>query len=292
MQLTLLGTGSPVPDLRRRGPASLVVVGAQRVLVDAGSGVVHRLLEAGQPGRVAPGGPPAITHIFLTHLHSDHIMGLPDLLWTGWIIGWWATPPAIFGPPGTAELMRRLEHTFAYDITVRNANDRLARPWQSPVVIEYDEAAPPIETSDFRGRPFRVEHSPVDQAFGVRFDSDSGSIAFSGDTSPQESLAQAAHGVDILVHEVYDSASSRQRLTTVREQFGEASLQVRAMTGIYRYHTGSEELGRIASLADTPHLVLNHVLGPPDTDVIARDIAAGYSGQITVGEDLQEFTTG
>lgn len=219
-------------------------------------------------------------------------MGLPDLLWTGWIIGWWADPPTIHGPPGTAEMMRRLEHTFDYDIKVRNANDRLAHPWQSPVVIEYDEAAPPIETSDFRALPFRVEHSPVDQAFGVRFDTESGSIAFSGDTSPQETLAQAAQGVDLLVHEVYDSATARQRLQMVRERLGESSLEFQAARGIYRYHTGSEELGAIARLADTPRLVLNHVLGPPDTDAIVHDTAVGYSGQITVGEDLQTFTTG
>ncbi len=289
MQLTLLGTGTPIPELRRRGPASLLEVGNARILIDAGSGVVHRLLEAGQPSRGIPGGPPALTHIFLTHLHSDHIMGLPDLLWTGWIVGWWATPPIVFGPPGTAEMLTRLAHTFDYDIAVRNSMDRLVQPWALPETHEFEEGMR-VETGDFQATPFRVEHSPVDQAFGLRFEADRSSVAFSGDTSAIVSLAVAAQGVDLLVHEVYDSQSARARVNAVVEQSGKESLQHRAVRGIFRYHTGSEELGAIAELASTPHLVLNHIIGPPDTAAMERDIRRSYQGRITVGEDSQSFS--
>jgi ribonuclease Z len=289
--MTLLGTGTPIPQLARRGPATLLEIGNDRILVDAGSGVVHRLLEAGQTARRLPGTPPALTQIYLTHLHSDHIMGLPDLLWTGWIMDWWDVPPRIFGPPGTAEMMRRLVHTFAYDIEIRNALDRLPLPWQTPEVVDFTDDGL-IAANDFRATPFRVDHNPVDQAFGLRFDADGASVAFSGDTRPLESLARASHGVDLLLHEVYDSQLASNQLSSTRERFGAESPQFRARAGIIAYHTTSEALGPIAALADTPHLVLNHYIGPPDTTSVATDIARNFNGKITVGEDLQSFTLG
>jgi ribonuclease Z len=204
-------------------------------------------------------------------------------------MSWWKTPPVIYGPPGTIEMLRRLEHTFEYDITVRNSLDRLVQPWELPETHEFEDGAP-NETDDFRASPFRVDHSPVDQAFGLRLDAEGGAIAFSGDTSALESLARAAHGVDLLVHEVYESASSRRRLQAIRERAGETSLEFRAVSGIYRYHTGSEQLGPVARLADTPHLILNHVLGQSDGGQIEADIQRSYGGQTTVGEDLQTFS--
>ncbi len=215
-------------------------------------------------------------------------MGLPDLLWTGWIMDWWQTPPAIYGPPGTAHVIRGLEETFSYDIGVRNSVDRLHRPWKRPAVHEFT-ADSRYEQDDFLAVPFRVDHNPVDEAFGLRFDMEGWSVAFSGDTRPLESLAKAAHGVDLLLHEVYDSRLAREQLATTRERFGIDSGQYRARRGIIDYHTLSGDLGPIATLADTPHLVLNHVIGPPATDSIEEDIARNYAGRITVGADLQTF---
>src|SRR5437899_4858456 len=116
MRLTLLGTGAPTPNPARRGPSQVVDVGGELVLVDAGTGVVHRLLEAGYRR-------PRISRILLTHLHSDHLMGLPDLLWTGWISRWWDTPPVLHGPPGTDGLVAGLVQAFAYDISVRSRGE-------------------------------------------------------------------------------------------------------------------------------------------------------------------------
>ncbi len=291
MQVTLLGTGTPIPMLERRGPATLLEVGNARVLVDAGSGVVHRLLESGQPARRPPGSAPALTHIYLTHLHSDHIMGLPDLLWTGWIMDWWDTPPQIHGPAGTAEMMRRLVHTFDYDIRVRNSLDRINQLWETPRTDEFiDDGV--FESGDFRATSFRVDHNPVDQAFGLRFDADRGSVAFSGDTRPLETLARTCHGVDLLLHEVYDATLAQNQIRAATERFGKESPQLRARAGVIGYHTLSDDLGPIAALADTPHLVLNHVIGPPDTLNMERDIRSNFSGTVTVGSDLQSFSIG
>jgi ribonuclease Z len=218
-------------------------------------------------------------------------MGLPDLLWTGWIMDWWEEPPRIFGPPGTAELIRRLVHAFDYDIGVRNVLDRMNRPWVTPDVVEFNDVEA-LETADFRATAFRVDHGPVDQAFGLRLDADAGSVAFSGDTRPLESLALAAKGVDILVHEVYDATLARDQIRVATERFGAESKFVHARAGVIGYHTLSQDLGPIAALADTPHLVLNHVIGPTDSSNTRSDIARGYGGTITVGADLQEFEIG
>src|SRR3712207_3399110 len=108
MKLTLLGTGTPIPDPSRRGPSQVIEVGDALILVDCGSGVLHRLVESGYQR-------PVLDRIAITHLHSDHITGIADLLWAGWIMRWWDTPPPIAGPPGTAAFITRLLQAFDYD---------------------------------------------------------------------------------------------------------------------------------------------------------------------------------
>ena len=202
-----------------------------------------------------------------------------------------ATVATVRQVDGVAELIRRLVHAFDYDIGVRNVLDRMNCPWLTPDVVEFNDVEA-LETSDFRATAFRVDHGPVDQAFGLRLDADAGSVAFSGDTRPLESLALAAEGVDILVHEVYDATLARDQIRVATERFGAESNFVRARAGVIGYHTLSQDLGPIATLADTPHLVLNHVIGPTDSSSTRSDIARGYGGTITVGADLQEFEIG
>lgn len=278
MKLTLLGTGTPIPEPARRGPATLLETGDDFILIDAGSGVVHRLLEAGHQR-------PRPSHILLTHLHSDHVAGIIDLLWTGWIMQWWAEPPAVYGPPGTAEFLRRLEHAFEYDISVRNRADRQHSPWQPPAVVEVGDGVA-FAGAGCRVTPFRVDHSPVDQAFGYRVDAPGGAVAFSGDTRPVANLVQHAQGVDVLVHEVYSAAAAvarRARLLAAAP----AERAVQALDSIFHYHTSSAELGQVATQAGAPRLVLNHILlWGATAAAVEADIAADYRGKITTGEDL------
>ena len=284
MKLTLLGTGTPIPDPRRHGPSQMVEVGGEIVLIDAGSGVLQRLVEAGvwRSGAAATRVP--LRRIGITHLHSDHVTGLADLLWAGWIMRWWDEPPPIAGPPGTAEFVRRLLHAFEYDIEVRLRGERLRREWLAPRVEEIDEGWT-AGSDRWQLTAFRVEHAPVDQAFGFRLDADAGSVVISGDTRPCENLVRHARGADLLVHEVY----WRRGALALLQQSADPDARHRRTT-IDSYHTHSEDVGAIAARAEVKHLVLSHILfrGGTPADLIA-DIEPHYTGPVTVGEDLQVF---
>lgn len=285
MKLTLLGTGTPIPDIARRGPGSLLEHGDERVLIDAGAGVLHRLLEAGVSPLPRRDGKPSLSRILLTHLHSDHITGLADVLWAGWIMGWWVEPPPIIGPPGTAAFIPNLEAALGYDLTVRRALDRKDRPWQTPPITEVEDGWR-SEVGDLAISAVRVDHHPVDQAFGFRVDSEAGSIGFSGDTKPVARLVEAFRGVDLLVHEVYSGRAAEAR-------FGAGTASGARARGVASYHTSSYEVGRIATEAEAAKLVLNHILhwGAPAEEIVA-DAARDYAREIVAGEDLQEFALG
>jgi len=284
MKLTLLGTGSPIPDPARRGPSQVIEAGDELVLVDAGSGTLHRLIEAGYgprgPGRLLK----PLRRIALTHLHSDHITGLADLLWAGWIMRWWDEPPAIAGPPGTIEFLRRLFHAFEYDIKIRTSGERLQSEWLFPQVEEIEEGWT-TEGDGWQLRAFRVDHEPVDQAFGFRIEADGRSIAISGDTRRSENLIRQAQGADLLVHEVYWQRGAQALQATITDPELLHRRQI-----IDSYHTHSKEVGAIATDADAKHLVLSHILfrGGAPADLQA-DIEPDYRGRVTVGADLQTF---
>lgn len=280
MKLTLLGTGTPGPNPNRRGPSQVIESDGQLVLIDCGSGVAHRLVEAGYGRR-------PIQRLLITHLHSDHITGLPDLLWAGWVGRWWDEPPVISGPAGTARFVERLLDAFAFDIEVRTKGERLKREWLVPRVEEIDEGWT-ADGNDWRLTVFRVEHQPVEPAFGYRMDADGGSIVISGDTSASENLIRHAQGTDLLVHEVYLARA----MQPAGAEPTHPDLVARRRT-ITSYHTPSTEVGTVAARAEARHLVLSHILlrdGTPD-DLLA-DIRPTYSGPITVGEDLAVFEVG
>ena len=280
MKVTLLGTGMPMPDPRRRGPSQVIDVGGQLVLVDCGAGALHRLLEAGYDGT-------AIRRIALTHLHSDHITGLADLLWAGWVQRWWEMPPPVAGPPGTAEFVRRLLDAFAYDIQVRTLEGGLEREGLEPPVEEIEEGW--IARGDhWQLEGFRVEHQPVDQAFGFRLDADDGAVVISGDTRRSENLIHHAHRADLLVHEVV----WRRGMNELIAQAPDPALRARWQR-VLSYHTPADELGEVAASAAVGHLVLSHIILPGGTleDLVA-DVRLAFAGRLTVGEDLAAFDVG
>lgn len=279
MKLTLLGTGIPSADPARRGPSQVLQVGGDLILVDCGAGAMHRLLEAGYQR-------PRLTSIAFTHLHSDHITGLPDLLWAGWVGRWWQQAPVVYGPPGTARFVERLVSAFEYDITVRRDarfGEKLLLEALMPRVQEIEEGWS-SERNGWRLEAFRVDHEPVDQAFGFRFDEDSASVVISGDTRPSENLVRHAQGAGVLVHEVY--GSGLRKAATLEK---DPAIAERLRT-IMSYHTPSDEVGRIAAHAGVSHLVLSHLVLRETTPAqLLSEAQAGFTGKVTVGEDLMSF---
>lgn len=280
MKVTLLGTGMPAPDPRRRGPSQVIEVDSQLVLVDCGAGALHRLLEAGYSLG-------ALRRIAITHLHSDHITGLADLLWAGWVGDHWETPPPIAGPPGTAEFVRRLLDAFAYDIRIRTAEGGLRREGLEPAIEEIEEGWT-AEGDHWRLSGFRVEHQPVDQAFGFRLDADDGSVVISGDTRRSENLIHHARHVDLLVHEVIWRPGMEKLIASTPDP------QVRARRQkVLNYHTTADDLGEVAASTGVKHLALSHLIfagGTPDD--LRADVSKTFPGRLTVGEDLATFTIG
>jgi ribonuclease Z len=276
VELVLLGTGMPVPDPKAWGPASAVVVDGSRVfVVDAGAGVTRQLAAAGFP-RIK-----SVEATFITHLHSDHTMGYPDLIFTTWIMGRRA-PLVVYGPPGLRRFTSMLLDAWREDIDVRvKGLERENAEW---LPVDAREVDPGViyDRDDVRVTAIRVPHGMWPEALAFRFDARGRSITFAGDTAPSEALVAAAKGTDILVHEAYIG----KRAAPEDRPGGEVWPQY-----LREYHTSDVELGKIAARIQPKLLVLHHVLrmGGTDEELLAGIRAGGYQGRVVVGRDLERY---
>ena len=279
MKLTILGTGSPQANLRRRGPSQVIECGDNTILVDCGAGTLHRLVEAGF--ETLP-----LTAIAFTHLHSDHVTGILDVLWNGWIMRRWPAPPVIYGPPGTQHFIDHLMEAMAYDIKVR-IGETLRPETLVPNVVEVEEGWK-LAGKDWQLSAFRVEHLPVDEAFGFRLDHGSSSIVISGDTKVSENLIKHSKDTDLLVHEVYWSQGLRDAAAAAPDAAERARFQL-----VGTYHTPSEDVGKVADRANAGHLVLSHIIrSRGNQEDFEKDIRPDYGGKLTMAEDLMSFEVG
>ncbi len=197
LKVTLLGTGTPWPSIDRFGPSTLVEAGAEKLVFDVGRGASQRIWQLGMPLR-------AVTGVFLTHLHSDHTVGLPDLWLTGGLSGPFGgrtTPFRIWGPTGTEEMMSALETAFQADIGIRSETQD-ARPEGLAVVAENIAEGVVYERNGVRVTAFDVDHGDVKPALGYRVDYGGQSVVISGDTRFSENLIRFSTGADLLIHEV------------------------------------------------------------------------------------------
>jgi ribonuclease Z len=270
IEITLLGTGSPIPDPNRAGPATLVRAGGQVFLVDCGRGVLQRAAAVGV-------GAAGLSALLLTHLHSDHIGDLGDLIITRWITTF-APDPApfpIIGPPGTAETVEAMLKAFGHDIGYRIAHHADITGPPPIEVHEYTEG--PVWDRD--GVSIRVaptDHRPVAPTIGFRIDSDGASVVLAGDTVPCAGLDELAAGAGALVH------------TVIRKDIVMQIPQQR-FQDICDYHSSVEEAAATAARAGVGTLVMTHYVPAlvPGREEQWRTLAASqFGGRIELGDDL------
>lgn len=258
-RVVLLGTGTPNAEPERSGPAVAVVVGGSVYLVDAGPGVVRRAAAAEGRGLAAL-AQPNLRIVFLTHLHSDHTLGLADLMFTPWVLDRVA-PLEVYGPRGTRAMVEHLEAAYSEDVRIRLDGLQPANRtgWQA----NPHEIRPGLVFSDSNVRvtAFLVAHGSWPEAYGYRFDTADRSIVISGDTRPSEAVVEACNGCDVLVHEVYSQQGFEGRPPEWQRYHA-------------RFHTSAPELGVIASRARPGLLVLYHQLLGGGAGGLARGRAA------------------
>lgn len=269
----LIGTGTPVPDPEAMGPATMVLYGDREFLFDAGAGV-ERQIAKGKLSFVN------IEGVFLTHLHSDHILGLSDVIFTSWIFGR-HTPLKLYGPFGTTQMASHLIAAFAEDIAARTKGPEHAIPGGYRVHAKDISAGLVYDSGGVRVRAVQVPHNTGRPAYAYRIDTPDRSIVISGDTGPSDVLVSFAKDVDVLVHEVVN----------VDEFSGKMPGGADAQTYMGTAHTPAPKLGQIAARAHPAILVLTHIV-PTGTDAkktIAAVRSGGFQGRVVFGHDLDRF---
>jgi ribonuclease BN (tRNA processing enzyme) len=275
-RVVMLGTGTPNADPDRSGPSVAVVAGGRAYLVDCGPGVVRRAAAAATRHGIAALAADRLGIVFVTHLHSDHTLGLPDLMLTPWVLER-HTPLEVYGPPGVAAMTRHLLEAYAEDIQVRQSG--LEPDQHDGWKVNAHEIAPGIvyRDSNVTVKAFAVPHANWKHAFGYRFEARDLTVVFSGDTRPSDAVANACHRCDVLVHEVYSAARLASRPPEWQRYHRDA-------------HTSTTELAEIATRARPTLLVLYHQLfwGASDDSLVA-EVRRGYDGRVVSARDLDVY---
>jgi ribonuclease Z len=273
IRVTLLGTASgPRVHVGRAGISTLVEAGGERFLFDAGRGFMQRLVQAGFPMN-------AVTKLFLTHLHSDHIIDVPDLMLTPWSAApERKVPLEVWGPHGTRDMMRHLENAFAFDIHMRrDVDESFSREGIRMVAHDIREGKV-YEKNGVTVTAFLVTHGLVKPSYGYRVDYAGHSVALSGDTSPSDNLVAFCKSVDVLIHEAIDV-----------DVLGKLVPNPQRRDPIVARHTTPEQAAGIFSRVSPRLAVFSHSAG---TAAIVAQTKRSYSGRVEMGEDLMVIDIG
>ena len=272
--VTLLGTGNTGTAVDRLGPSTLVQAGGQVLVFDAGRGALQRLSQAGVTGA-------QVDAIFLTHLHSDHLVGFPELWLSGWLFATRTRPWRVFGPTGTAAMADHLQQAFSIDVKSRVQENAPLLPAAGAELMATD-IRPGIvfENNGVRVTAIEVDHRAIAPAFGYRVDYADRSVVLSGDTQPVDNLIKAAQGTDLLIHEVYDANE-------------ELLKQNPRLSRVQTFHTSASQAGTVFARVHPKLAVYSHIVlrGVTPTELVQRTRAT-YKGPLMVGDDLMRFAIG
>lgn len=277
-RVAMLGTGTPNPDPARSGPAIAIIVNDTPYLVDFGAGVIR------QAASLSPryGGPVKgldvknIKHAFLTHLHSDHSLGLADLILTPWVMGR-DEPLQVFGPNGVVEMTENILAAYKEDIEYRMFGAESANPTGWRVEAEAVKEGIVYKDENVTVEAFNVEHGSWPAAFGYRFTTPDQIIVISGDARWSENLEKYSRDADILIHEVY-SAAGLEKSSPAWQKYMQDN------------HISTQELGKLASRVKPKLLVLYHVLflGTSESELV-DEIKLDFKGEIKIAADLDLY---
>lgn len=282
MDVTFLGTGSPAPTIKRFSQSILVEAGTQKLLFDLGRGVMIRLGQLHIPAK-------DINASFITHMHSDHISGLPDLWMTGWLgtaYGSRTQPMVIYGPKGTVDMAKYLGKAFAENTRIREADEQL--PPEGIAFEAHDIVAGPVYQKDgVKVSAFETNHGElIKPNYGYIIEFDGKKAVISSDTTYDERIATAASGADLLIHEVaYFEPKLFEKLPTYKK--------------VQAHHSTPEEAGRIFNMAKPKLAVFTHIivrlagqaLEQPDTTVV-NGARKTYDGPLVAAQDLMRISIG
>jgi ribonuclease Z len=284
-RVVLLGTRSgPSFDAQRFGISTLIVAGPEKLLFDCG-----RSLTTGM-ARLAI-NPADVTKVFLTHLHSDHIVSLPELVLFPWASQGRTAPLQVWGPDGTRSMVKHLLDAFSFDIHVRRDVDEKYSPEGIRVIANDIREGVVHEANGVKVSAFFVDHEPVKPAFGYRIDYQGHSVVISGDTKPSESLVKFSQNVDVLIHELGPSKQDPRLTGPPDELIPSLRVTRRQARTIADHHTDAAEAGQVFQRVQPKLAVFSHYPNIVPTDAL-RLITPNYAGRVEFGEDLMTIEIG
>jgi len=272
VDIVLTGTGSPLPDANRAGPSTLIKAGDTHILVDCGRGVVMRMTAAGTL-------PPFLAGVLITHLHSDHICALNDIMTMHWVMTQGNGVLQVYGPPGTEEFVKRQLHALELDVGYRVAHHE---PLTEGPKVEVTELEPgdSFALGDVQITTAATMHAPVSPTIGFRFEHQGSVVAIVGDTIPCDGVDQLAAHADAYVQ------------TVIRRDIVE-SIPNEMLQDILDYHSGVIDAAETATRAGAKRLVLTHMVPAPTPEQYPEWIeraAAHFGGEVVIGDDLTTIT--